>query len=741
MAEDASNGITNQKQIIEAWISYPPAPCSAAQIPASLAASVSATTAAAARTDNVNANSVLEAAQDLEALIASCSVTREILLPIIGPKPKLTDRLLTRPPFKFLVDLIAAIAKKSGFGRNLFEDDVDTSSMDRLGRRNFMSQVIDLVDLALPAHKSKEQSGLLVEWISPRNIVAGKEALKTNELLQLLGVAALGAMGSFPLCLSISTPFRPHDIRLHSASIHDVVSSPSPQKLPIEETGGAEALSLEKSDPVVSPEATSLLEQLAEFENQMAILNSSSLDVDSEGNLETFNSKREHGDREVTPVSNSSKDSVARENGTTDAPSRRCHPASKSHHTHRFCQKQGSGSWKEESKVRRDDKQLQRPERATSSPFVSRFKAIGVASSVERDIAAISGEREGGVSYSLLPCPPAMAKKLGVNTRQALVEAMPPPENRTALSDIKVTISSKPSFQVENEVECELGGEAIPPEVWMLSGMSHLQLRSNSYQQKGDSVLHQEEDKGAGHGGVKSRADVLKLTNGVGSFVCDSVGVADNYGDERWDSWEKSWQRLKKWIDRQRERGRRASSMQSGVDTSGGSSSSAMATGACEPKYLEPLWVRMQRFERNMKMATAVAGEGGRERLARRTPAVKLTWRDIPWPLDDESALGLESTDTPVERRKKLRKALLFWHPDKFRRTLEKVMELSNHSCGNGGDVVVGHGGRNGMNGAGSGNTMAADDKGSDHDDFVLVLEKAHAVTRRILLEKRAEGL
>ena len=72
MTEEASNGITNPKQIIEAWISYPPAPCSTAQIPASLAASVSATTAAAARTDNVNANSVLEAAQDLEALIASC---------------------------------------------------------------------------------------------------------------------------------------------------------------------------------------------------------------------------------------------------------------------------------------------------------------------------------------------------------------------------------------------------------------------------------------------------------------------------------------------------------------------------------------------------------------------------------------------------------------------------------------------------------------------------------------------
>ena len=82
----------------------------------------------------------------------------------------------------------------------------------------------------------------------------------------------------------------------------------------------------------------------------------------------------------------------------------------------------------------------------------------------------------------------------------------------------------------------------------------------------------------------------------------------------------------------------------------------------------------------------------------------------------------------------------MFWHPDKFRRTLEKVMELSNHSCDNGG-VGVGHGLRNGMSGAESGSTMAADVKGSDHDDFVLVLEKAHAVTRRILLEKRAEGL
>jgi len=48
---------------------------------------------------------------------------------------------------------------------------------------------------------------------------------------------------------------------------------------------------------------------------------------------------------------------------------------------------------------------------------------------------------------------------------------------------------------------------------------------------------------------------------------------------------------------------------------------------------------------------------------------------DIPWPNGIESVSGTISSDTAAEAKKKLRTALLRWHPDKWAPILEHVAE------------------------------------------------------------------
>lgn len=74
----------------------------------------------------------------------------------------------------------------------------------------------------------------------------------------------------------------------------------------------------------------------------------------------------------------------------------------------------------------------------------------------------------------------------------------------------------------------------------------------------------------------------------------------------------------------------------------------------------------------------------------------ELRCADVPWPLDLPSISGSDSQDSDAERKRKLRAALLRWHPDKWAPLLEQVREA----------------------------------------DKAVVLEKVKEVTRRLLAEK-----
>lgn len=53
----------------------------------------------------------------------------------------------------------------------------------------------------------------------------------------------------------------------------------------------------------------------------------------------------------------------------------------------------------------------------------------------------------------------------------------------------------------------------------------------------------------------------------------------------------------------------------------------------------------------------------------------ELSLQDIPWPLDLETISGIESGDSSADCKRKLRAALLRWHPDKWGLILSRIRE------------------------------------------------------------------
>ncbi|XP_063539515.1 TRAF3-interacting protein 1 [Cydia strobilella] len=93
-------------------------------------------------------------------------------------RPPLSDKLLKKPPFRFLHDIITTVLKTTGFFEGLFEEDelVSDNVKDRESKILFLNKVISVVGLA-------NGKPLLVK---PSKVVAGQEPDKTNELLQCL---------------------------------------------------------------------------------------------------------------------------------------------------------------------------------------------------------------------------------------------------------------------------------------------------------------------------------------------------------------------------------------------------------------------------------------------------------------------------------------------------------------------------------------------------------------------------
>ncbi|KAI6065385.1 TRAF3-interacting protein 1 isoform X3 [Aix galericulata] len=113
--------------------------------------------------------------------------TREALGRVIR-RPPLTDRLLSRPPFRYLHDVIAEVIRVTGFMKGLYtEFELKSDNVkDKDAKISFLQKAIDAVVMVTGEPLA----------VKPARVVAGHEPEKTNEFLQAIGKCCLNKLSS-----------------------------------------------------------------------------------------------------------------------------------------------------------------------------------------------------------------------------------------------------------------------------------------------------------------------------------------------------------------------------------------------------------------------------------------------------------------------------------------------------------------------------------------------------------------
>merc|ERR1712139_545766 len=122
--------------------------------------------------DEGNAEYVLETQETLGKLIS---------------KPKMTEKYLKKPPFRFLHDITMEVVKATGFGAGLYSpEECDAAGLsDKQAKLDFLNKVISLTSFALEEPLN----------VAANKIVAGLDADKTNAFLVKLRQAATTSVG------------------------------------------------------------------------------------------------------------------------------------------------------------------------------------------------------------------------------------------------------------------------------------------------------------------------------------------------------------------------------------------------------------------------------------------------------------------------------------------------------------------------------------------------------------------
>ncbi|KAJ3168463.1 TRAF3-interacting protein 1 [Geranomyces variabilis] len=113
--------------------------------------------------------------------------TADILGRIIK-KPPLTPKLLSKPPFRYLHDLISEVLTNSEYGAGLYsaEEMNHENVKEKEAKIAYLTKIIDCVGIS---------TGVEIKC-NPLKIVAGMEPEETNFLLQLLGKAVIKKVDS-----------------------------------------------------------------------------------------------------------------------------------------------------------------------------------------------------------------------------------------------------------------------------------------------------------------------------------------------------------------------------------------------------------------------------------------------------------------------------------------------------------------------------------------------------------------
>jgi len=157
-----------------------------------------------------SSNTVLPETIDMGPVIEKTQQTLGSLI----TKPKLGEKYLKKPPFRFLFDAVLETIKATGFGAGLYDDwGVDIKSMEQtrggkeltmMERKDakvyFLEKIICCVNSAL-GEKPKEmdeETWTRSREVSPKKIVAGSEPWKTNAFLVKLYFAANEKLDASP---------------------------------------------------------------------------------------------------------------------------------------------------------------------------------------------------------------------------------------------------------------------------------------------------------------------------------------------------------------------------------------------------------------------------------------------------------------------------------------------------------------------------------------------------------------
>uniref|UniRef100_A0A8C9S498 TRAF3-interacting protein 1 n=1 Tax=Scleropages formosus TaxID=113540 RepID=A0A8C9S498_SCLFO len=113
--------------------------------------------------------------------------TQETLGRVIK-KPPLTEKLLSKPPFRYLQDIFSEVIRTTGFMKGLYtETEMKSENVkDKEAKMLFLQKAIDVVMLTSGEPLSTK----------PARIAAGHEPEKTNELLQAIGRCCLNKLSS-----------------------------------------------------------------------------------------------------------------------------------------------------------------------------------------------------------------------------------------------------------------------------------------------------------------------------------------------------------------------------------------------------------------------------------------------------------------------------------------------------------------------------------------------------------------
>jgi hypothetical protein len=104
------------------------------------------------------------------------------LLGFLISKPRLSDRLLARPPIRFLHDIIMELIRVTNFGQGLYSaEETDSANLKEKEQKIlFLKKMIQVVGVQLNT----------VVQVKARKIVAGLEPQETNRFFQLFALSA-----------------------------------------------------------------------------------------------------------------------------------------------------------------------------------------------------------------------------------------------------------------------------------------------------------------------------------------------------------------------------------------------------------------------------------------------------------------------------------------------------------------------------------------------------------------------